>query len=142
MQQQAFLNAGLQISIKDSRAKSADLPEEERFAEMCYEGGIREYVAWINQNKTKLHEQVIYISGSKEDSVAEIAMQYNDGYQENMVSFANNVRTPEGGMHEEGFKRALTTVLNNYGKQKKLLKDDEKVSGEDCREGLAVDISV
>ena len=142
MQQQAFLNAGLQISIKDSRLKSADLPEEERYAAMCYEGGIREYVSWINQNKTLLHEQVIYIAGSKDDSIAEIALQYNDGYQENMVSFANNVRTPEGGMHEEGFKRALTTVLNNYGKQKKLLKDDEKVSGEDCREGLSVVISV
>ena len=142
MQQQAFLNAGLHILIADRRASAAQLPEAEREAAMCYEGGIREYVTWINNNKTPLHEQVIYMAGAKEDSMAEIALQYNDGYNENIVSFANNVRTPEGGMHEEGFKRALTTVLNNYGKQKKLLKDDEKVSGEDCREGLTCVISV
>ena len=142
MQQQAFLNAGLNIEIADRREASAEKPENERFHAMCYEGGIREYVTWINQNKTDLHEQVIYVSGSKDDSMAEIALQYNDGYNENIVSFANNVRTPEGGMHEEGFKRALTTVLNNYGKAKKLLKDDEKITGEDCREGLTCVISV
>ena len=142
MQQQAFLNAGLNIEIADRREASAEKPENERFHAMCYEGGIREYVTWINQNKTVLHEQVIYVSGSKDDSMAEIALQYNDGYNENIVSFANNVRTPEGGMHEEGFKRALTTVLNNYGKAKKLLKDDEKITGEDCREGLTCVISV
>ncbi len=142
MQQQAFLNAGLHIEISDLRPSSAELPEEDRRHAMCYEGGIREYVTWLNQNKTALHEQVIYVAGAKDDSMAEIAMQYNDSYNENIVSFANNVRTPEGGMHEEGFKRALTTVLNNYGKAKKLLKDDEKVSGEDCREGLTCVISV
>jgi len=142
MQQQAFLNAGLNIEIADRREASAEKLENERFHAMCYEGGIREYVTWINQNKTELHQQVIYMAGSKDDSMAEIALQYNDGYNENIVSFANNVRTPEGGMHEEGFKRALTTVLNSYGKQKKLLKDDEKVSGEDCREGLTCVISV
>ena len=109
---------------------------------MCYEGGIREFVSFINKNKDPLHPDVIYMSGAKEDSMAEVAMQYNDGYNEIMVSFANNVHTPEGGMHEEGFKRALTTVLNNYGRKIKLLKDDEKVSGEDCREGLTVVISV
>ena len=108
---------------------------------MCYEGGIREYVSFINQNKTPVHKDIIYMAGSKEDSMAEIAMQYNDSYQENMVSFANNVRTNEGGMHEEGFRRALTTVLNAYGKEKKLLKDDEKITGDDCREGLTVVIS-
>ena len=142
MQQQAFLNAGLNIIISDLRASSAEKEEADRHHAMCYEGGIREYVTWLNQNKTNIHEQVIYMSGSKDDSMAELAMQYNDGYNENIVSFANNVRTPEGGMHEEGFKRALTTVLNNYGKAKKLLKDDEKVSGEDCREGLTCVISV
>ena len=142
MQQQAFLNAGLHIEIADRRTCSAEKEESERFHAMCYEGGIREYVTWLNQNKTELHEQVIYMSGAKDDSIAELALQYNDGYNENIVSFANNVRTPEGGMHEEGFKRALTTVLNNYGKAKKLLKDDEKVSGEDCREGLTCVISV
>ena len=142
MQQQAFLNAGLNIEIADRREASAGKEESDRFHAMCYEGGIREYVTWLNQNKTELHQQVIYMSGARDDSIAELALQYNDGYNDNIVSFANNVRTPEGGMHEEGFKRALTTVLNNYGKAKKLLKDDEKVSGEDCREGLTCVISV
>ena len=101
---------------------------------MCYEGGIREFVTWLNKNKEPLHDGVIYMSGQREDSVAEVALQYNDGYNEMILSFANNVHTPEGGMHEEGFKRALTTVLNNYGRKTKMLKDDEKVSGEDLRD--------
>jgi len=142
MQQQAFLNAGLRISIADERASSADKAEEDRRHSMCYEGGIREYVTWLNANKTPAHPEVIYVSGAKEDSMAEIALQYNDGYQENMVSFANNVRTPEGGMHEEGFRRALTTALTGYGKRMKILKEDDKLSGEDCREGLTCVISV
>ena len=142
MQQQAFLNAGLRISIADERASSADKAEEDRYHSMCYEGGIREYVSWLNANKTPAHPEVIYVSGAKEDSMAEIALQYNDGYQENMVSFANNVRTPEGGMHEEGFRRALTTALTGYGKRMKILKEDDKLSGEDCREGLTCVISV
>ena len=142
MQQQAFLNAGLRISIADERASSAEKAEEDRRHSMCYEGGIREYVTWLNTNKTPVHPEVIYVSGAREDSMAEIAMQYNDGYQENMVSFANNVRTPEGGMHEEGFRRALTTALTNYGRRMKILKDEDKLSGEDCREGLTVVISV
>ena len=136
MREEAFLNAGLRIQTVDLR------PGMEQEDDMCYEGGIREYVAFLNQNKAAVHPEVIYMSGAKEDSMAEIAMQYNDGYQENMVSFANNVRTPEGGMHEEGFKRALTAALNAYGKKTKMLKDDDKVSGDDCREGLAVVISV
>ncbi len=142
MQQQAFLNAGLHIEIADRRAVSAEKPEEDRAAVMCYEGGIREYVTWLNRNKAALHEQVIYMSGSKDDSIAELAFQYNDGYNENIVSFANNVRTPEGGMHEEGFKRALTGTLNAYGQKVGLLKNEEKLSGEDCREGLTCIISV
>ena len=142
MQQQAFLNAGLRISIADERVSSADKAEEDRRHSMCYEGGIREYVTWLNTNKTPVHPEVIYVSGAREDSMAEIALQYNDGYQENMVSFANNVRTPEGGMHEEGFRRALTNALTNYGKRMKILKEDDKLSGEDCREGLTVVISV
>ena len=109
---------------------------------MCYEGGIREFVTFINRNKDPLHPDVIYMSGAKEDAMAEVAMQYNDGYNEVMVSFANNVHTPEGGMHEEGFRRALTNTLNAYGRKIKMLKDDEKVSGDDCREGLTVVISV
>ena len=136
MREEAFLNAGLRIQTVDLR------PGQEQEDDMCYEGGIREFVSFINKNKTPVHEDVIYMSGSREDSMAEIAMQYNDGFQEVMVSFANNVHTPEGGMHEEGFRRALTNALNAYGRKIKLLKDDDKVSGDDCREGLTVVISV
>ena len=136
MREEAFLNAGLRIQTVDLR------PGQEQEHDMCYEGGIREYVSFINTNKNPVHSDVIYMSGAREDSMAEVAMQYNDAYQENMVSFANNVRTPEGGMHEEGFRRALTSVLNAYGRKIKMLKDDEKVSGDDCREGLSVVISV
>ncbi len=137
MREQAFLNAGVRILMADRR------PGHEAEEDMHYEGGIKEFVSFINQNKTPLHEQVIYMAGSKDDSMAEIAMQYcEDSYNEVIVSFANNVHTPEGGMHEEGLKRALTNVLNAYGKKTKLLKDEEKVSGDDCREGLTCVISV
>ena len=137
MREQAFLNAGVRIFIADRR------PGHETEEFMHYEGGIREFVTFINQNKSPLHEQVIYMAGSKEDSMAEIAMQYcEDSYNEIIVSFANNVHTPEGGMHEEGLKRALTNVLNAYGKKTKILKDEDKVSGDDCREGLTCVISV
>ncbi len=136
MQQQAFLNAGLRITTADAR------PGREERDEMCYEGGIREYVSWLNQNKTVLHEDVIYMRGMKDDSSAEIALQYNENYNDTIVSFANDVHTPEGGMHEEGFKRALTTVLNAYGKKTGIIKGDDKVSGDDCREGLTCVISV
>ena len=136
MREQAFLNAGVHILMADRR------PGQEQEESMHYEGGIREFVTFINKNKTPLHDQVIYMSGSKDDSMAEIALQYNDSYNEVIVSFANNVHTPEGGMHEEGFKRALTNVLNAYGKKTNLLKGDDKVSGEDCREGLTCVISV
>ena len=136
MREEAFLNAGLRIQTVDLR------PGMEQEDDMCYEGGIKEFVAFINQNKEPLHPDVIYMSGAREDSMAEIAMQYNDGYNEIMVSFANNVHTAEGGMHKEGFKRALTNVLNAYGKRIKVLKEEEKVSGDDCREGLTVVISV
>ena len=142
MREQAFLNAGLHITIRDERIESADKPEKDRMDSMCYEGGIREFVRWYNRHKTPIHEQVIYMSGSKGDDTAEVALQYNDSFNSNIVSFANDIHTPEGGMHEEGFKRALTNVLNAYGRKIKLLKDDEKVSGEDCREGLTVVISV
>ncbi len=137
MREQAFLNAGVRILMADRR------PGREAEEDMHYEGGIREFVTFINQNKTPLHQQVIYMSGSKEDSMAEIAIQYSeDSYNEIIVSFANNVHTPEGGMHEEGLKRALTNVLNAYGKKVKILKDEDKVSGDDCREGLTCVISV
>ena len=136
MQQQAFLNAGLKINTLDKREG------QEVSDSMCYEGGIREYVTWLNQNKTPIHNDVIYMRGMKDDSSVEIALQYNDNYNETIVSFANDVRTPEGGMHEEGFKRALTTVLNAYGKKANLIKGDDKVTGEDCREGITCVISV
>ena len=136
MREEAFLNAGLTITIADRRG------EEEISHTMCYEGGIREFVTYINRNKTPIHNGVIYMAGSRENAMAEVSLQYNDSYNEIIVSFANNVHTPEGGMHEEGFKRALTNTLNAYGRKTKLLKDDEKVSGEDCREGLTCVISV
>ena len=136
MREQAFLNAGVRILIADRR------PGQEQEESMHYQGGIREFVAYINRNKTPLHNQVIYMAGEKDGSMAEVAMQYNDSYNEVIVSFANNVHTPEGGMHEEGFKRALTNVLNAYGKKTGLLKGEDKVSGEDCREGLTAVISV
>ncbi len=136
MREEAFLNAGLSITITDART------EEVISDTMCYEGGIREFVTWSNRNKTPIHSDVIYMSGNKGDASAEIALQYNDGYNENMLSFANDVRTPEGGMHETGFKTALTRVLNNYGMKSDIIKGEDKVSGEDCREGITVVISV
>ncbi len=136
MREEAFLNAGLSITIADLRG---DEPVSDT---MCYAGGIREFVQYINRNKTSIHDQVIYMTGARQDSMAEVALQYNDSYNEVIVSFANNVHTPEGGMHEEGFKRALTNSLNAYGRKAKILKDDEKVTGEDCREGLTCIISV
>ena len=136
MREQAFLNAGLRISIADRR------PGQEQENTMCYEGGIREFVTWINRNKTPLHEEVIYMAGAKGDSTAEIAMQYNDSYAETMVSFANDIHTPEGGMHETGFKAALTRVLNAYGIKYGMIKEGDKVSGEDVREGITAVISV
>ena len=136
MREKAFLTAGLNISITDKRG------DEEISDSMCYEGGIREFATWCNRNKTALHSDVIYMSGSKGDASAEIAIQYNDGYNEFMLSFANEVNTPEGGMHETGFKTALTRVLNNYGTKNGIIKGDDKVSGEDCREGITAIISV
>ena len=136
MREQAFLNGGLYISTEDKREGS------EQKDEMCYEGGIREFVSFINQNKTPLHNDVIYMKGERDDSEAEIALQYNDSYNEIIVSFANNIHTPEGGMHETGFRTALTRVLNAYGIKVGLLKNDDKLTGEDCREGMTAIISV
>ena len=137
MREEAFLNGGLSITITDDRDDEKQLTDT-----MCYEGGIREFALWCNRNKTPLHQDVIYMSGSKGDASAEIAIQYNDGYNEFMMSFANDVRTPEGGMHETGFKTALTRVLNAYGAKTGIIKGDDKVSGEDCREGITAIISV
>ena len=136
MREEAFLNAGLSITITDARE------EEVQTETMCYEGGIREFVEFTNKKKTVIHTDIIYMSGSKDDASAEIAIQYNDNYNETIQSFANDVRTPEGGMHETGFKTALTRVLNAYGAKVGIIKGDDKVSGEDCREGISAVISV
>ncbi len=142
MREQAFLNAGLHITIEDRRPESQDKPLKERYDSMCYEGGIREFVSWYNRHKTPLHPEVIYMAGRKDDATAEVALQYNDSFAETIVSFANDIHTPEGGMHEEGFKRALTSVLNAYGLKKGYIKPDDKVSGDDVREGLTAIVSV
>ena len=136
MREQAFLNGGLKITLEDQREG------REQSDSMCYEGGIREFVTWLNKHKTPIHEDVIYLSGSKSDAIAEIAMQYNDGFNENLISFANDIHTPEGGMHETGFKTALTRVINAYGQKNNIIKGDDKVSGEDVREGISAVISV
>ncbi|MBR2473092.1 MAG: DNA topoisomerase IV subunit B, partial [Clostridia bacterium] len=136
LRDQAFLNAGLRITLTDLRS------EETRQDTMCYEGGIREFVTYQNNGKNPLHEQVIYFDGKMEKADAAIALQYTDSYSEVFLSFANNIRTPEGGMHETGFKAALTRVMNDYGHRFKLLKDDDKLSGDDVREGLTCVISV
>ena len=136
MQEQAFLNAGLRIATEDRR------PGMEKRDEMHYEGGIREYVTYLSRAKNALHNEVIYMNGAKDDSICEIALQYSDAYTETIVSFANNIHTPEGGMHETGFKTALTRVLNAYGAKTGVIKGDDKVTGEDVREGLTAVISV
>ena len=136
MKEQAYLNAGLRIATIDERSG------REQRDEMYFEGGIRQFVQDINKNKICLHEDVIHMIGEQESSMAEAALQYNDGYSEMILSFANNIRTIEGGMHETGFKAALTRVLNNYAKKIGMLKGEEKLTGEDCREGLTVVISV
>jgi len=136
MKEQAYLNAGLRIRTIDEREGQAQSEE------MYFEGGIRQFVQDINKNKTGLHEEIIHMAVEQETSMAEVALQYNDGYSELILSFANNIRTIEGGMHETGFKGALTRVLNNYAKKVGLLKGEEKLTGEDCREGLTVILSV
>ena len=136
MREQAFLNGGLTIILKDEREgqDNSDI--------LYYEGGIREFVSYLNNHKTPIHSEVIYLSGKKNDAVAEIALQYNDGYNETLISFANDIHTPEGGMHETGFKTALTRVINAYGQKNNIIKGDDKVSGDDVREGIAAVISV
>ena len=139
LREQAFLNAGVRMTITDRRTPTG--PSDS----MCYEGGIRSFVEFIHQRRglEALHEEVIYMKGDSGDNVAEVAMQYNDSYNELLLSFANNINTGEGGTHEDGFKQALTRVLNAYARKNNLLKDSDKnLSGEDCREGLTAIISV
>ena len=136
LREQAFLNGGVHIEIADKRTEDGESDS------MCYEGGIREFVNYLNRHKNPLHEEVIYLNGTKGDAIAEIALQYNDSYAENLISFANDIHTPEGGMHETGFKTALTRVINAYGVKTNAIKGDDKVSGEDVREGITAVISV
>lgn len=140
LREQAFLNAGLSITLTDRR-NEGDIRREE----FCYEGGIRSFVEYINTSRglTPVHDDVMHFTTVNGDKSAEVAVSYNDGYNEIILSFANDVRTVDGGTHEQGFKTALTRVFNDYGKKFGLLKDsDKKLSGEDVREGLTAVISV
>ncbi|EKU48159.1 DNA topoisomerase (ATP-hydrolyzing) subunit B [Staphylococcus massiliensis] len=133
----AFLNKGISITLKDERE------EEEREDNYYYEGGIKSYVDLLNENKDPLHESPIYVHEQREDVEVEIALQYNRGYATNLLTYANNIHTYEGGTHEDGFKRALTRVLNSYGQKNRLLKEDkERLTGEDTREGLTAIVSI
>ena len=137
LREQAFLNAGINITFTDNRT------EEPVVNTLYYEGGIREFVKHINRKKVSIHDDVIYFEGQKNDAQVEIAMQYTDNYNENLVSFANNINTTEGGTHEMGFKAALTRVFNDYARKYNILKEkDQNLSGEDVREGLTAIISV
>ena len=133
----AFLNKGIAITLTDKRE------DEERFEKYHYEGGIKEFVSYLNRNKEVLHESPIYVEGEKDGIIAEIALQYNDGYNENLYSFANNIDTIEGGTHLAGFKSALTRAINDYAKRFGHIKDNDKnLSGDDAREGLTAVVSV
>ena len=142
LREQAFLNGGIRIVFKDDR-------EEKKEEVLQYEGGIKNFVSYLLDDKKKrkdtlgeVHSDVIYVSGEKKGSMAEVALQWNNGYDEVIESFANNISTTEGGMHETGFKAALTKVLLDYGRKYKLIKDNEELTGEDAREGLIAVISV
>ena len=139
MREQSFLNAGVRIVLQDLREG------RERKEDLCYDGGIVSFVEYLEKisNVTPLHPEVIYMKGEKNGSIAEIALQYNDSYKENVMSYANNMTTIEGGTHETGFKNAITRVLNDYARKKGILKDaDKNLSGEDVREGICAIISV
>ena len=143
LREQAFLNAGIKIILEDKRA------EVETVTELHYEGGIKNFVSFLFDAKKErkdtlenVHEEVIYVSGEKNGNFAEVAMQWNTGYDEVIESFANNICTTEGGTHETGFKAALTRVLSDYGRKYKLIKDNEELTGDDAREGLIAIVSV
>lgn len=135
-QQLAFLNRGIHVKINDLRSK------EETHKDYMYEGGIKEYVQFLNRSSEVLHQEVIFIEGEIDDIVIEVAMQYNNAYSQNIFSFTNNINNIEGGTHEEGFRMTLTRVLNNYGKNTNIFKKDESLVGEDTREGLTCILSV
>ena len=143
LREQAFLNGGVNIYLKDEREPQEDGTWREN--DLCYDGGIRSFVEYINEQKhcELVHPDVIYMKAEKEDWVAEVALQYNDSYNEALLTFANNINTIEGGTHEIGFKTALTKVFNDYGRKYGILKDSDKnLSGEDVREGLSAVVSV
>lgn len=133
----AFLNKGLNISITDKR------PEKEIVNQYHYEGGIKSYVEYLNQNKKPLFEDIVYVEGEQDDIQVEVALQYTDGYHTSLFSFANNIHTYEGGTHESGAKTALTRVINDYAKRSKIMKENEEnLTGEDVREGLTLVLSI
>ncbi|WP_035055514.1 DNA topoisomerase (ATP-hydrolyzing) subunit B [Carnobacterium pleistocenium] len=133
----AFLNKGLKITVEDKRVG------KEQFLEYHYEGGIQSYVAFLNENKTVLYDEPIFLEGEQLGVTVEVAMQHTDGYHNNLMSFANNIHTYEGGTHEFGFKTALTRVINDYAKKNKLIKENEEnLTGEDVREGLTIVLSI
>ena len=136
IQQMAFLNKGIKFQINDHRTETPN------FKSYLYEGGIKEYVEFLNKNKENLHQTVIYAEGEQDDIVVEVAMQYNNSFSQNIFPFTNNIHNAEGGTHEEGFKMTLTRILNSYGKNQSIFKKDESLLGEDTREGLTAIISV
>ena len=136
LRQLAFLNKDIKLTIEDQREN------QNKKAEYKYEGGIIEYVNYLNRGKKLIGEKVIYVGGKQNDIFSEVALQYNDGYQSNIYSFCNNIHTHEGGFHEDGFRMALTRAINNYGKENNLLKKDETLSQDDVKEGLVAIISV
>lgn len=137
LREMAFLTKGLNIILRDGRQE----PQYKK--EFCYEGGIKEFVSYLNRSKTALYDQIIYCEGTVNDVVVEVALQHNDSYTENCYSFVNNINTPEGGTHLTGFKNALTKTFNDYARKNKLLKDSEpSLNGDDIREGLTAIISI
>ena len=133
----AFLNKGLSLTLRDDRDDEDTTGEK-----FMYEGGISEYVKFINKSKTPIHEDIIHLEGEEDGVIFEVAMQYNDGYNDNIYSFVNNINTHDGGTHEEGVRRALTRVINNYARKNNILKEkDESLTGDDVKEGLTMIIS-
>ena len=143
LREMAFLTKGLKIILKDNRVKDEEGNNKPLIKEFHYEGGIKEFVEYLNHSKTALYDNIMYFEGNKNDVYVEVAMQHNDSYTENVYSFVNNITTPEGGTHLVGFRNALTKTFNDYARTNKILKDsDQNLSGEDIREGLTAIVSV
>lgn len=139
LRQVAFLNKGIKIILIDDRAED----EENQYQEFNYENGLLDYIQFMNKNKSPIHDKVVYVEGEQDGIFVEVSMQYNDGFATNLYSFCNNINTQEGGTHEDGFRLALTRVINNYARDKNLLKkDEENFSGDDVREGLTAILSI